>query len=100
MELERDVYNKDCLMIPMLEDGRGPADEEDEISKFPPKASKHCKQNLSLSGQIPIRPTVAGIYLPYFYTETLFDPYHVKKQNSALKTHFGPIQFGQVQNSF
>ena len=60
MELERDVYNKDCLMIPMLEDGRGPADEEDEVSKFSPKASKHCKQNLSLAGQIPIRPTVAG----------------------------------------
>ena len=45
VELERDVYNKDFLMIPMLEDGRGPADEEEEVIKFPAKAYKHLEQN-------------------------------------------------------
>ena len=38
VELERDVYNRDSLMIPMLEDGRGPADEEEEVIKFTAKA--------------------------------------------------------------
>ena len=59
VELERDVYNKDSLMIPMLEDGRGPADEEDEVTKFQPKAQKHCKPNFS--GKFYLRPTDAGM---------------------------------------
>ena len=59
MELERDVYNKDSLMIPMLEDGRGPADEEEEVSKFPPKGQKHFKHNFS--GEFLVRPSVAGM---------------------------------------
>ena len=47
VELERDVYNKESLRIPMLEDGRGPADEEEEISKFPAKAYNHLDLNLA-----------------------------------------------------
>ena len=47
VELERDVYNKESLRIPMLEDGRGPADEEEEISKFPAKAYNHLDFNLA-----------------------------------------------------
>merc|ERR1711862_333317 len=38
VELERDIYSRDSLLIPMLEDGRGPADEEEEVIKFPAKA--------------------------------------------------------------
>lgn len=41
VELERDVYNKDLLLLPMLEDGRGPADEEEEVITFPAKAYKN-----------------------------------------------------------
>ena len=48
----------------MLEDGRGPADEEDEVTKFPPKAQKHCKTNLS--GKFQIRPTNSGISFSKF----------------------------------
>ena len=48
-------------MIPMLEDGRGPADEEDEVSKFPPKGQKHYKPNFS--GKFQIRPTNAGMFM-------------------------------------
>ena len=47
VELERDVYNKESLRIPMLEDGRGPADEEEEISRFPAKAYNHLDFNLA-----------------------------------------------------
>ena len=38
VELERDIYSRDSLLIPMLEDGRGPADEEEEVIKFTAKA--------------------------------------------------------------
>merc|ERR1711981_273631 len=70
VELERDVYNKDSMMLPMLEDGRGPADEEEEVSTFPPKSQKHCKPNLS--GKFHIRPSNADDFechsCPTFYT--------------------------------
>ena len=34
-------------MIPLLEDGRGPADQEQEIIKFPAKAYKNCEEKYS-----------------------------------------------------
>lgn len=67
VELERDIYNKDTLKIPMLEDGRGPADEEEEVIKFPAKAYKNFQPNIS--GQIEIIEAESGneyIFLSYF----------------------------------
>ncbi len=43
VELERDVYCKDSMLIPILEDGRGPADEEEDISRFPAKAHNYIE---------------------------------------------------------
>lgn len=57
VELERDVYNKDQLLLPMLEDGRGPADEEEEVIKFPPKAYKNLDP---VNNDIDISPTQSG----------------------------------------
>lgn len=63
VELERDVYNKDTLLLPMLEDGRGPADEEDEVTKFPAKAYNHWEHKLS--AKVEVSPTETGtIHLP------------------------------------
>merc|ERR1711962_1901449 len=88
VELERDVYNKDSLLIPMLEDGRGPADEEDEVTKFPPKAQKHCKTNLS--GKFQIRPTNSDDFecqsCPTFYTNLNNLKYHQELHHEVSVT--------------
>ena len=60
MELERDVYNQDSLMIPLLEDGRGPADEEQEIIKFPAKAYKNCEDKYSADVNMAASTTESG----------------------------------------
>ena len=46
------------MMLPMLEDGRGPADEEEEISRFTAKAYNHW--DLKLTAKFDVVPSSSG----------------------------------------
>ena len=48
------------MMLPMLEDGRGPADEEEEISRFTAKAYNHW--DLKLTAKFDVVPSSSGKY--------------------------------------
>ena len=47
-------------MIPLLEDGRGPADQEQEIIKFPAKAYKNCEDKYSADVNMAASTTESG----------------------------------------
>ena len=92
VELERDVYNKESLMIPMLEDGRGPADEEEEISRFNAKAYNHF--DLKLSAKFDVISSDAGklnfkIRSKIFFTKRFFFRFQINLSAINVR-HFTP----------